>query len=60
MSTLKQYVNENAMYNVDFIGFVKGDAKQRLLEEALCTIIPSECYENFPMSVVESLAVVRQ
>jgi glycosyltransferase involved in cell wall biosynthesis len=55
-AVLKQYVNENAMYNVEFIGFVAGGAKQRLIEEALCTIIPSEWYENFPMSVVESLA----
>lgn len=53
---LKDYV---AAYSlpVEFLGFVAGDEKERLIAGAICTIVPSEWFENFPMSVLESLAL---
>jgi glycosyltransferase involved in cell wall biosynthesis len=45
------------MNHVEVVGYVAGEAKRRLITEALCTVVPSECYDNFPVSVVESLAL---
>lgn len=42
---------------IEFVGFVKGAEKERLVREALCMVVPSEWYENFPMSVLESLSL---
>lgn len=54
---LKAYVASHAMKNVEFVGFVGGKDKVQLIREALCTVTPSEWYENFPISVLESLAM---
>lgn len=43
--------------NVTFCGFQKGEALQKLIREASFTVIPSEWYENCPMSVLESLSI---
>lgn len=53
---LKEYVKIHAL-NVEFLGFVAGSEKERLIAGAICTATPSECYENFPISVLESLAL---
>ena len=52
----KQYVSECAADRVEFVGFVQGEEKERLIAEAICTVFPSECYENCPISVLESLS----
>lgn len=43
--------------NVEMLGFRTGDELTSLIRNALFTIVPSECYENNPMSVVESYAL---
>ncbi len=42
---------------VEFLGFVEGEAKWALLRRASATVVPSVWYENFPFTVLESLAV---
>lgn len=42
--------------NVRCAGFVTGEEKQRLIREARLTVTPSECYENCPFSVMESVS----
>lgn len=54
---LRGYVDANPGMDVEFIGYVKGDDKERQVREAICTVMPSEWYENFPISVAESLAM---
>ena len=56
-SALKNFAERHALENVEFLGFVDGSDKLKLISEALCTVVPSEWYENFPISVLESLAV---
>ncbi|MFO0874601.1 MAG: glycosyltransferase [Phycisphaerales bacterium] len=41
--------------HVEFAGYVTGDAKQRLLLEADCSVLPSR-HENWGVSLIESLA----
>ncbi len=45
--------------NVTLAGFRDGAALRDLLGRSLCTVLPSEWYENFPMSVLESMAAGR-
>lgn len=54
---LRRAVAEPGMGHTELIGHVAGEAKQCLITEALCTVVPSEWYENFPLSVVESLSL---
>lgn len=54
---LRRIVGEPGMNHVEIVGYVTGEAKRRLIAKALCTVVPSECYENFPLSGVESLAL---
>jgi len=54
---LRRAVGEPGMSHVEVVGHVAGETKRRLIAEALCTVMPSECYENFPLSAAESLAL---
>lgn len=46
----------NAVANIKNVGFQKGEALYDLIRGAKFSIIPSECYENCPFSVMESLS----
>lgn len=54
---LKSLSKDPSLSHVEFVGYVTGDQKASLVHSALCTVVPSECYENFPISVIESLAM---
>ncbi|MDP4222316.1 MAG: glycosyltransferase [Bacteroidota bacterium] len=43
--------------NIEFLGFQKWDELKLILGSAVCMVIPSECYENNPLSVIESLCL---
>jgi glycosyltransferase involved in cell wall biosynthesis len=53
---LREWIAAHAGTRVELAGLVGGEEKERLIREALCMVVPSEWYENFPLSVVESLA----
>jgi glycosyltransferase involved in cell wall biosynthesis len=40
----------------EYLGYVQGEEKQQLLRHASLSILPSECHENCPISLLESLA----
>ncbi|WP_165313822.1 glycosyltransferase family 4 protein [Vibrio ziniensis] len=42
--------------NIDFLGFQSGDALHKLIKECSAVVVPSECYENCSMSVIEAMA----
>jgi glycosyltransferase involved in cell wall biosynthesis len=42
--------------NIEFAGFQSGDALFRLVRESRALVIPSEWYENAPISVLEAYA----
>lgn len=39
-----------------FLGHISGEQLQHTLEGAAVVVVPSECYENCPMSVLEAMA----
>lgn len=51
---LEEQVNQ--IRNIQNVGFQKGQALSHLIRGAKFSIIPSECYENCPFSVMESIA----
>lgn len=46
-----------SLQNVKFAGFQSGQALLDLITNALCTVLPSICYENCPLSILESQAM---
>lgn len=52
---LEQQVNEKRL-NVKFTGFLDKEAVFRAVGNAMLQVIPSECYENFPMVILEAFA----
>jgi len=54
---LKEIVKRKGLNNVEFVGFKSGDDLLTLITEASFTILPSQVYENCPMSILESMAV---
>lgn len=43
--------------NVKYVGFQSGNALKNLITNAVCTVYPSEWYENCPLSIIESQAL---
>ena len=43
--------------NVRCVGFQSGAALYRLIAEARLSVCPSECYENCPFSIIESISL---
>ncbi len=56
MSEAQQIVEENECDHIHFLGFKQGDELRELILNSMCTVLPSEWYENCPMSVLESFA----
>lgn len=54
---LKRFAADNQMGNVEFLGYKKGRELTDLVAGADFVIVPSEWYENNPMTVVEAYAV---
>lgn len=53
---LRQFVQDNNLNNVRFVGHLNTTELSALMQRAICTVVPSECYENYSMTVIESLA----
>jgi glycosyltransferase involved in cell wall biosynthesis len=53
---LKCKAQEKGLTNVQFLGFKMGNELRTLLTESTCVIVPSEWYENCPMTVLEAFA----
>ena len=54
---LIDYVRNNKITNIEFMGFKTGDDLKKTVSEAAFVIVPSECYENNPMTVIEAYSM---
>lgn len=54
---LKAFAQENGMKNVTFLGYKTGKELTDLVSNAYFVIVPSEWYENNPMTVIEAYSV---
>lgn len=55
-NALKQYVADKNMRNVEFLGYKTGYELSDLIKKAYYIIVPSEWYENNPMTIIEGYA----
>jgi len=56
MGELQDFVKDNGMTHVIIEGYKSGADLQRLYENAAFLVLPSQCYENAPMSILEAYA----
>ncbi len=56
---LESLIKRDNCRNISFVGFLQGEALADAIRGSICTVIPSEWYENCPLSVLESLAHAR-
>lgn len=52
----KHFCKKNKIQNVEFLGFKKKSDVLRLLKGAKALVLPSQWYEGFPMTIVESFS----
>ncbi|WP_169704856.1 glycosyltransferase family 4 protein [Runella slithyformis] len=55
LNEMVEYSQNNKIYNVTFLGFQQKDIVYDLTINSVCVVCPSEWYENYPFSVIESL-----
>ena len=54
---LKAYSVSNGMQNVEFLGYKRGKELTNLVSKAYFVVVPSEWYENNPMTIIEAYSV---
>lgn len=53
----RKFAADNKMTNVRFLGRVSNDQVRRLMATSRALILPTQCYEGFPLSIAESYSV---
>ncbi len=54
---LKRQARDWGLRNVEFSGYLQGEALHKAIRGAAFTVVPSEWYENLPFAVLESFAL---
>jgi glycosyltransferase involved in cell wall biosynthesis len=53
---LQEFTRQNIISNVAFLGYLSTDDLIPIIRNAAFTVVPSEWYENYPMSILESFS----
>jgi glycosyltransferase involved in cell wall biosynthesis len=53
---LERMATDLKLFHVSFLGQVSADSIPLAMKSAQMVILPSECYENFPLAIVETFA----
>lgn len=54
---LEHHVKSLQLKNVSFLGYIKGEALFKEIKNSMFAILPSEWYENNPISILEAFAL---
>ncbi len=54
---LRATAERESIKNAHFLGYLQGEALQKILREAMIIVVPSEWYENYPFAVMEAFAM---
>lgn len=54
---LKLKVEKEKIDNIDFLGYKSRDELKDIVRQAMALVLPSECYENNPRSILEAFAL---
>lgn len=55
-SGLEKFAKETANDRIKFLGYIERNKMQKYIADASFVVLPSECYENFPYSILEAFA----
>ena len=51
------FIRDNSLSNVELRGFLPNAEVRRLIARSKALILPTQCYEGFPMTIVEAFSV---
>lgn len=54
MQEILSYIKENDLHNVEVMGFKEGTELEQLIKNASFILVPSEWYENNPLTIIEA------
>ena len=49
----RDYIRDKGVRNIELLGFKSGTEKWEILRNSFCLVLPSEWYENFPVTALE-------
>lgn len=52
---IKKFISDNNLRHIELLGYQPQKQFEKYLANALVTILPSECFENCPLTVINSL-----
>ena len=53
----REFIKENRLSNVEMLGFVLNTEAKKLIRNSEALILPTQCYEGFPMTILEAFSV---
>ena len=53
---IQRMLEQSGCEHIHLLGFKQGDELRDLIQNSICMVLPSELYENCPMSILESYA----
>jgi len=56
---VQKLIKQKSLRHIQLLGFRQGKELERLIEKSICTLIPSECYETFGLTILESFVYSR-
>ena len=56
---LRDYLRNKGIQNIEMLGFKAGEEKWEILRNAMCLVLPSEWYENFPVTALEGFMAAK-
>jgi len=56
MPEIQRILEENKCDHIHLLGFKQGEELRNLIQNSICMVLPSELYENCPMSILEAYA----
>lgn len=54
MADIKEFVVQNGLSNIEMLGFKQGNELDELIRQASFIVVPSKCYENNPLTIIEA------
>jgi glycosyltransferase involved in cell wall biosynthesis len=56
LTQIEKFISRNALRNIEIINWVSRKEILDMMKRSRFLVFPSECYENFPMSILEAFA----
>lgn len=53
----REYIAKNGLESVEMMGFVPNERVREMVANSKALILPTQCYEGFPMTIAEAFAV---